>query len=117
MNTENKVKTVTIPTILAWFIVNYNTENGLRMNRQIEDLDIDQIDIHKDIFDPLFRNGKMRVNYSLSSMHGVLYEFLRPEIITQYPMILKFSIPWAAQGKMGEVIELSTNLKYPHHTL
>jgi hypothetical protein len=48
-------------------------------------------------------------------MHLVLYEFLRPEIITQHPRILKCTSPGDAENKLGKELKISTDLKYPHH--
>ena len=83
-------------SILAWMIVNYITEGGLRMPKtELNDEFIGEKDPAKSeklnpmrTFDKLFFNTKVRVNYSFSSQHAVMYEFLRPEIITQFPQIL-----------------------------
>ncbi len=106
-------KNVLIPTALAWFIVNYQTENGLKMNEKANEFG--DIKIHQDIFNPLFHNEKIKVNYSFTSMHLVLYEFLRPEIIAQHPKILKCTSSEDAQDKLGKELKLSTDLKYQHH--
>lgn len=104
---------VSISTAFAWHIVNYQTENGFKMNKKADDFG--DIKIHQDIFTPLFCNDKIKVNYSLSSMHLVLYKFLRPEIITQHPMILRCTSPEDAEDKLGKELELSADLKYPYH--
>jgi hypothetical protein len=106
-------KDVFMPTALAWLMVNYQTENGFKMNEKANNFG--DIKIHQDIFDPLFRNEKIKINYSFTSMHLVLYEFLRPEIITQHPRILKCTSPEDAENKLGKELKISTDLKYPYH--
>ncbi len=105
-------KTVSMPTALAWYVVNYQTENGLSMNH--ESKKFKEFSIHKKVFDPLFNNWRIQIPYSSNTIDRVLYEFLRPEIITQHPKILKCLSAKDAEEKIGKNLELHTKLEYKH---
>jgi len=115
---------VAINTVLAWKIANYTVEAGgdiLRMpitgfDSEIEDAKESPLndDVHPlYIFNLLFPTSK--VNYSYSSSHGVLYKYLRPEIITQYPQILQCRTPQDAKFQLGETILILKEHQYKHH--
>lgn len=116
------MKTVKIHTVLAWKIVNYLVDGtGLKMPNTRHDSLIETPDgtPNSDENHPLeiFNEMFPIVNYSFSSGHGVLYRLLRPEIIFQHPKILQYSTADDAYSELGEKLELSTELQYPHHKL
>jgi hypothetical protein len=77
-------------------------------------------DLYDKVLDPLF-GGLFDEDITFENpeskdpdwaLQYVLYVYLRPEIIFQYPIILLYPFPYLAARAMGPELVLSTDLKY-----
>lgn len=112
---SKKTENVSIPTELAWHVVNFYYTKDFSFAKWGPD----EFDLYVEVFDPLFgadiTYGHPEYKESDSFLQNALYVYLRPEIIYQHPIILLYPFPFLVTHLMGETLDLSRELKCPHH--
>lgn len=108
------MKKVKIPSGLAWRIVNLSF--GIRAEEKNLFDDLDHYNISK-VFSKIFsQENKTFVNFSVDLRILLIYQYLRPEIITQFPIMLRMKSAVDTMGYFGDNIELSSKIQYQYHT-